>query len=149
LYVKFINVEPKMHKKLYRSSTTKMIGGVSGGLSDYFQIDPVIFRVIFIITAIAGGGTGLLVYIVLWIIVPLEDARNLDDSSFRDIPEPIEKTKGDGTVKYFFGIVLIVIGASIYLSNFIPNFSWNYIWPIVLIALGALILINSKKTELL
>jgi phage shock protein C len=48
-----------------------MIGGVCGGLAEYFNIDPTIVRLIFVATALLGG-PGLLVYLILWIITPLE-----------------------------------------------------------------------------
>jgi phage shock protein C len=57
-------------KKLYRSRDNRMIAGVCGGLAEYFNIDPVIMRIIFFILLLPGGLPGLLPYIVLWIIVP-------------------------------------------------------------------------------
>ena len=55
-------------KRLLRSNTNSVIGGVCGGIGDYFNIDPVIARIIFVITAIFGAG--FLVYIILWIMMP-------------------------------------------------------------------------------
>jgi phage shock protein C len=51
-------------KRLYRSRLDKMIGGVAGGLAIYFDIDPTIVRVLFVITIFIGGG-GILAYIIL------------------------------------------------------------------------------------
>lgn len=63
-----------MQKRLYRSRTNKMIAGVCGGLAEYFSIDPVIIRIIAVALAISGG-TGVLIYLLLWLIVPYgEDA---------------------------------------------------------------------------
>jgi phage shock protein C len=59
-------------KRLYRSESDRIIGGVCGGLGEYFNIDPVIFRVIFVILLLPGGLPGFIPYIVLWIIVPTE-----------------------------------------------------------------------------
>ena len=56
-------------KRLYRSKKARLLGGVCGGLAEYFNIDPTIMRVIFILLALLGG-IMLIVYIVLWIIVP-------------------------------------------------------------------------------
>jgi len=58
-------------KKLYRSSTDKMLGGVCGGLAKYFGVDPTIVRLVFVLM-LALGGHGFLVYLILWIVVPLE-----------------------------------------------------------------------------
>jgi phage shock protein C len=58
-------------KKLSRSVDNRMFAGVAGGLAEYFNIDPVIIRLIFVILMLAGG-PGILIYIVLWIIMPEE-----------------------------------------------------------------------------
>lgn len=58
-------------KKLYRSSTNKMIGGVCGGLGDYFDIDPTLVRIL-AVSAVLFAGTGVLAYIIGWIIIPQE-----------------------------------------------------------------------------
>lgn len=56
-------------KRLYRSKTARLLGGVCGGLAEYFNIDPTIMRIIFILLALLGG-LMVFIYIVLWIIVP-------------------------------------------------------------------------------
>ena len=58
-------------KRLYRSRTDRMLGGVCGGLAAYFDIDPVLVRVITVVTALMAFG-GVLAYFILWIVVPEE-----------------------------------------------------------------------------
>ena len=58
-----------MNKKFYLSETDKKIGGVCGGLAEYFGIDSLILRLIFV-ALIIGWGTGLVLYILLWILAP-------------------------------------------------------------------------------
>jgi phage shock protein C len=58
------------HKRLMRSSTDKKIGGVCAGLADYFDMDPTIIRVIWLLLLICAG-TGFLAYVILWIVLPL------------------------------------------------------------------------------
>jgi phage shock protein C len=58
-------------KRLYRSEKDKMIGGVCGGLAQYFNIDPTVVRLIFVLFLLLGG-PGLLVYIIMWIVVPMD-----------------------------------------------------------------------------
>lgn len=60
-------------KRLERATQDKWLGGVCGGLGHYFDIDPTLIRLIFIV-ALLGAGTGLLVYLVLWLIMPRSDA---------------------------------------------------------------------------
>lgn len=59
-------------KKLYRSNSDKMIAGVCGGLGQYFGIDPTLIRLIFALLVVFGVGSGILLYIILAIVVPLE-----------------------------------------------------------------------------
>ena len=58
-----------MDKRLYRSRESRMIAGVCGGLGEYFDMDPTIVRLI-LVTAALVGGSGLLAYILAWIIIP-------------------------------------------------------------------------------
>jgi len=58
-----------MAKKLYRSLDDKKIAGVCGGLGEYFDIDPTIIRLALVALVLAGG-SGVLAYILAWIIVP-------------------------------------------------------------------------------
>jgi phage shock protein C len=60
-------------KRLMRSSLDKKIGGVCAGVADYFDLDPTIVRVVWLL-AVLFGGTGFLIYIVLWIVLPLAPA---------------------------------------------------------------------------
>ena len=58
-------------RKLYRSKTDRKLAGVCGGLAQYFNIDPTLIRVLFVVLAVLGG-SGLVLYLALWIIVPNE-----------------------------------------------------------------------------
>ena len=58
-------------KRLYRARSDRMIAGVCGGVAKYFNVDPVWIRILFLVFLIAAGTT-LLIYIILWIIVPEE-----------------------------------------------------------------------------
>ena len=62
-----------MEKKLYRSMENRKIAGVCGGLGEYFDIDPVLIRVVWILFMLAGG-TGILAYILAWVIIPDQPA---------------------------------------------------------------------------
>jgi phage shock protein C len=58
-------------KRLTRSRTERWLGGVCGGIGNYFNTDPTVIRVIFVLAALILGG-GLLIYLILWLIIPLE-----------------------------------------------------------------------------
>ncbi|HPE41073.1 MAG TPA: PspC domain-containing protein [Bacteroidales bacterium] len=57
------------YKKFIRSNTNRRIAGVCGGLADYFNIDPTLVRVLFVVFTLAGG-SGILIYIATWILTP-------------------------------------------------------------------------------
>lgn len=58
-------------KRLYRSRTEKMIGGVCGGVADYLGIDVTVIRLLWVLVTLLGGA-GVLAYLVLWIVIPQE-----------------------------------------------------------------------------
>ena len=58
-------------RKLYRSRTNRQVAGVCGGLAEYFSIDATLIRVLFVVLAVLGG-SGIMLYLALWIIVPRE-----------------------------------------------------------------------------
>jgi phage shock protein PspC (stress-responsive transcriptional regulator) len=70
-------------KRLYRSNTVKVIGGVCGGLADYLSIDVVLLRVAFVLLFLFGG-SGVLVYIIMWIAIP-EQTKHFDH--YEDLSE--------------------------------------------------------------
>lgn len=61
---------PNGPKKLTRSASTKMIGGVCGGIAEYFGWDPTLVRLVTAIGAIVTGGTVALIYLVAWLVMP-------------------------------------------------------------------------------
>ncbi len=63
-------------KKLYRSRTNRLLGGVCAGLGEFFSIDPTVVRLIFVLGALLGFGSFALLYIIMLFIVPEEGASN-------------------------------------------------------------------------
>lgn len=57
------------YKKLYRSTRNKWLGGVCGGLAEYFNKDPVLIRILWVVLAIISFGAGIIAYILFWIFV--------------------------------------------------------------------------------
>jgi len=141
-----------MARQLFRSQRNKKIGGVCGGLAEYFDIDPVLVRVAFIIITLAWG-FGLLMYIILWIIVPLaaldyEPAREEKSEPEGAIEEDKCCNGGNHRGKAIAGIVLIALGVLILMENVFTYFHFMHTWPILLIIIGVLILVlNTKKSH--
>ncbi len=57
-------------KPLRRSSSNRILLGICGGLGEFFGINPIWFRLAFIIAAIPGGIPGILLYLIMWLIIP-------------------------------------------------------------------------------
>jgi phage shock protein C len=149
-------------KRFYRSRTEKVFAGVCGGLGEYFNIDPILVRLIFLVLIIAAGG-GFLAYIILWIITPEKpiDITQFQNSSTMDNKQTSneepqgsqDKSKND-PFRYpprrhkergnlIGGLVLITLGALFLADEFIPHVSFGDLWPIILVVIGIGLLINS------
>lgn len=76
-----------IEKRLYRSRTERWLAGVCGGIGEYFNTDPTVIRVIFVLAAMILGG-GILIYLVLWLVIPL--APEVFEAPV-DVPEPEEE----------------------------------------------------------
>ncbi len=57
-------------KRLYRSRKEKILGGVCGGIAEYFNIDPILVRMAAVLLALISMGAAIVVYIIMWIVVP-------------------------------------------------------------------------------
>lgn len=60
---------PSGYRRMYRDPDNRILGGVCSGMSAYWRIDPIILRILFVI-AFLGYGTGLIIYIILWVVLP-------------------------------------------------------------------------------
>jgi phage shock protein C len=149
-------------KKLYRSRRNRMIGGVCGGIAEYFNIDPVIVRII-AVAFFFMGGSALLAYIIGLIVIPNEPfdlpAAEKRESAPVTVPAaasaaaPATKSPSDA-VPLALGILLIFIGV-IFLMHNIPLFSpyyWralhivrHFFWPSLLIVAGIFIIARGWK----
>jgi len=143
--------------KIYRSSKDKKIAGVAAGLADYFNIDPVIVRILFVLGFILGG-SGLILYILLWIIVPEEENNNnnnnleMPDNEYKKENEreinmseenKSKNVKNQGSLTA--GLILISVGVLFLIDRFIPEINFADLWPVILIVIGLALIINSKK----
>lgn len=148
-----------MERKLYRSSTKKYLGGVCGGLAEFFQTDPVFFRVLFLIMLLTGG-SGILVYIVLWIFIPrrpyslnenpsgnFDYFRNDSDTDTMREAQQIWRNEAIKKRKRKLGIAMISIGVLILLNKLLPQNYLLFLWPLILILVGVVIIKRNKGLE--
>jgi len=83
-----------MNTQFARSKNDKMIAGVCGGLAHYFNIDPAIVRLLFVLAVVLGGASPL-IYLVLWIVMPEEQAGYAAPAALPNHPRPVEEWKFD------------------------------------------------------
>ncbi|MDH3891327.1 MAG: PspC domain-containing protein [candidate division Zixibacteria bacterium] len=131
-----------MEKRLYRSETNKVISGVCGGLGEYFEVDPVLVRVVTVILTLATG-VAIFAYIAAWIIVPSREGQAESET-----PVASEPKSDTSWRKYLPGLVLIGIGAVLLIRESFYWFDWSEFWPVLMILAGlALIFRRGRKSD--
>ena len=70
--------EKEEYKRLYRSGKNKYLGGVCGGVAEYFNLDPTLIRILWVIIVFFPPGLGVILYILLWIFVPRNPKQSWD-----------------------------------------------------------------------
>lgn len=153
-------------ERLYRSSDQRIIAGVLGGFGEYFGVDPTILRVIFVLVTIGTGFLlGVVAYLVLWLIIPSEEAldRPIRDSMRENVEEMAQSARRlgsevqatisrEGTAEErddrlpVLGLILIVVGALFLLSSLdlLGWFRLARLWPLLLIAIGLFLLLRRR-----
>jgi phage shock protein C len=131
--------------RLHRSRDDRVLAGVCGGLGEYFRIDPVLVRIAFVLLIFAGG-LGILAYILGWIFIPEAPDRPDGESEStldRAIDAVGEDRRGGAVV---LGLVFVALGILFLLDVAWPDFlSWEYVWPVALIAVGAAIVFRARR----
>jgi len=150
-----------IHKILYRSNTNRIIFGVCGGLGEYFDIDPLIFRIIFLVLTFSAG-SGLLIYLILAFLIPKNPETKISEknkdhidlkmkaqelaSELKDLKNPVNE-KRRGVARLFLGLLILFFGFGLLAQNLhlIPRYYFDFsiffgLWPILLILLGLSIL---------
>ncbi|MBN1199179.1 MAG: PspC domain-containing protein [Bacteroidales bacterium] len=133
-------------RRLYRSTSDRVIGGVASGLASYFKLDPLLVRLLFVIFTLVGGGA-VLIYIILWIVTPDEPKENYQPKTSTPMEsnetpkKPSQETRQKGNL--IGGLVLITLGAIFLADQFIPNIDFGDLWPLILIVIGIALLFNA------
>jgi phage shock protein C len=144
------SVDPvKNSTRLYRSQTDQMIAGVAAGIAEHFDLDPTLIRLAFVLITLIGG-SGVIVYIILWIILPTRP--NVSTEPEETIHENLEEIKDRAHAfatrthtphsRSLWGLLFIIFGLIFLLQNFGLFFHinlWQF-WPIIIIIIGFSIL---------
>lgn len=134
-----------MNKKLKRSRNDRMIAGVCGGVGEYFNIDPVIIRVVWAILFFMPGGPGFLAYLLCAIIIPEDDGVFHQD-------EYSDSNNTTTNTSTFIGLTLVGVGGFMLAKIIWPHFGFEFInifryWPVLLIIGGLYIIYRQKKNN--
>lgn len=145
------------NKTLYRSRENRILAGVAGGLSEYFEVDATIIRLIFVVATL-WGGAGLIIYIILWIVMPEKASgepakpektgdkiHQKVESMAKEAKTSIDKHSNKLRRDQIFGLILVAIGILFLLQNFVPMFSFSRLWPLLLILIGLLFIAQASQ----
>lgn len=134
-----------MTKRLYKIPAQAQITGVAAGIADYFNIDPTVVRVLFVVAAFLTEGLAVVAYFVLAIILPVNGDVT---SSASDRSGNVFTANSSSSLRNWLGLGLIILGGWYLLSYLWPGIlvvSWNVVWPVVIIAIGIIILTRGKR----
>lgn len=124
---------PPAAPRLYRAKNDRILGGVAGGIAQHLGIDPVIVRLAFVVLVLAGG-SGVLAYVIAWIVVPEEPTPGAALAAARVGASP----------PVVAGIALIGLGIVLLLQRLLPPDWWRFAAPLGLVALGVALLVRRE-----
>lgn len=160
-----------MKSRLERSTVNRVIGGVCGGIAEYLAVDATLVRVVFVVTAFLTAGLGVLGYIVLLVLMPqpgqpapftsnpaptpsTDTTTRMDAASTPTTPvtvAPVDPELHAAEAerrRMAFGVLLVAVGVAFFLSNagVFRFVQWQFLWPLVLIGIGVLFLVQRTRT---
>jgi phage shock protein PspC (stress-responsive transcriptional regulator) len=160
----------QVNRRLYRCTHDRRIAGVASGIAEYFDVDPTIVRILWVLS-IFFGGLGLLLYIAMAIIVPLEpeggiapnqvsgesvagdptgEAPTASSTTWRAVPsDHRHPRRGGGTGTIFVGMILVLFGALALVDTFLPAWAdgGRFLWPAFILGIGALLVASAVRRQ--
>lgn len=150
-----------MGKRLIRDRNGAILGGVCVGLGRYLNIDPVIIRIFFVLLTLTSG-FGVLLYVILWIVMPREDkvtTENIEPMKPEDIGERAKlmgseirevTSSSNPNLPIYIGVGLVILGGFAALK--VLDIGWvqtinNMLWPALLVLAGIVLLVRGRKGE--
>lgn len=145
--------EPPSGRRRLTKSHDRKLGGVAGGLAEYFEIDPTLVRVLWVVALFLPpiGGGAAVAYIIMWFVMP--DAEGERPASPRASSSPSSR-RGDGEGvdgSLLVGIIIVAVGLMLLLRQswvWMPFWGWagfSLFWPLALILLGAWVIYSARR----
>jgi phage shock protein C len=160
----------QVNRRLYRCRHDRRVAGVASGLAEYFDLDPSLIRVFWVLSIFLGG-MGLLLYIAMAIIVPLEPEEGFapggapigeptgeatreatvgSPTNWHSVPAEhrhAARVNGRGTT--WFGIILILFGGLALVDALLPAWAdgGRFLWPAFIIGIGVILLVTAVRRE--
>ena len=136
-----------MERRLYRSRSDRMLGGVCGGVGSYLGVDPTFIRIIFFVM-IFGGGAGFWIYLLLWFLIPEEGSVQSQDFRERaravgdDFSNAVSRPHPKSSLIIGGGLILLGFFWLIEQLNIRWLWWWDFdvLWPALLIIAGGVLL---------
>ena len=139
-------------RRLHRSQDNRFLFGVAGGLAEYFDAEPVLIRVGWVLLTIATAGIAALAYIVMAIFTPDSERQQIEFTSepsrdSRDSVAESDRPSKRHILRNILGVGLIVAGMIILLGNLgvFGSIPWDIVWPVAISLLGVVILLPSIR----
>lgn len=163
-----------MARRLTRDKRRAVLGGVAAGLGDYFHVDPVLVRLVFILLVLMSG-SGVVIYLVCWVVMPPQEGGAAGASSAAPTPgdrvvsevrqageKVVEGIKGSSPARdrggLVLGTILIVLGL-VFLVERLPWLHWLHwlhwsnwghfadLWPLVLVIIGIAMILGARREK--
>lgn len=150
-----IPLQEPLPQRLYRSSTDRMLGGVAGGIGEFFRIDSTLIRLFFVLTTVFGG-MGVLLYLIMWLIIPAENSlhpnpftvhENLSEmrSKAHGFTQSLRNQSATRNNRTLWSILLIGIGLFLLVKSFAQfNIDFSRLWPLLFIVLGLALIFRHR-----
>ncbi len=124
-------------RRLRRSRTDRVLGGVCGGLGQYLGVDAVLIRIATVLLVFVGGA-GIVAYLVAWILIPEATAEE-ESRAPPTVPPARART--------IVGAVLVCVGALLLIDIVLPiRLEGRFVWPILLIVIGVAVIARGERS---
>lgn len=148
-------------KKFYRSRTDRVLFGVCGGLGKYFGVDPILFRLLFVLFFFVGDGAGIIIYMLAVLVIPKEPGEPgaVDKNLEGEIEELADKIEGKakeisrevkldeqkvGESGNMLGVAVVLIGLFFLIRQIFPMWwpDMGIFWALAIIGIGFYIILK-------